>query len=86
MKNKHSFKYLLSGIVLVLAIFLNVQHCHKNRLAMSATLSDVMSISTCQAEDLDDIVGDNPVLRSPRRPDDDMTEEEYEELLRRKRR
>ncbi|MDA3853728.1 MAG: hypothetical protein PF444_05750 [Bacteroidales bacterium] len=82
MKNKQSLKYLLSGIVLMSAIALNVNHYQKTKLSLSTKLSDVIIISTCQAEKLDI---DDPILSSPGNPNDNMTEEEYLELLRKQR-
>ena len=62
MKNTKSRKFVLSGLILILTIFLNINHCQKNSTTASLELNDMMKISTCQAEENDAIEGDDENL------------------------
>ena len=85
MKNTKHHKFLLSGFVLFLAIFLNIHHCQKSNTSTALNLNGLLTISTCQIEGKDVKGAGDPILYSPSTPDEDLTEEEYLELLRRQR-
>jgi len=85
MKNKKNYKLLLSTLVIISAIFINVNHCQKTYTSVSLNLNDVLRVSNCQAEPSDDKGDEDPILYSPYDPNEDLTKEKYLELLRRQR-